>query len=162
MAGAKRSVQSAVFSVALSLAAVLLPSTSQAALTPEEATQVGGKLSETGARLAALQASAQKVAEAAPGTGAALSAALKQIANAPASRSVERQWALLALSLALIAGLALGASGTFAVWNRSRRTPDVISLGQPLNLHAGQHQPTPCGNSSACGTLTTTRQRALV
>jgi len=30
--------------------------------------------------------------------------------------------------LALLGGLAAGAAGTYAVWNRSRRTPDVISL----------------------------------
>jgi ABC-type branched-subunit amino acid transport system ATPase component len=31
--------------------------------------------------------------------------------------------------LALFAGLALGTAGSYAVWNRSRRTPDVIALG---------------------------------
>jgi branched-chain amino acid transport system ATP-binding protein len=31
--------------------------------------------------------------------------------------------------VALIAGLAAGAAGTYATWRRSRRTPDVVSLG---------------------------------
>ena len=32
-------------------------------------------------------------------------------------------------AIALVAGLVLGSAGTYAVWHRARRTPDVISLG---------------------------------
>jgi small-conductance mechanosensitive channel len=120
-------------SLAASLAAVLLPGVSQAALTPEQATQVGGQLRETGARLAALQASALKVADAAPGTGAALVAALEHIASAPASRSVERQGLLLALSLALLAALVLG-------FRRGLRRASVAAETDPLPARGAARQ----------------------
>ena len=104
-----------------------------AALTPEQATQVGGALRETGARLAALQASAVKVADAAPGTGAALAAALEQISRSPGSRHFGGQLALLALALAAMVALVL-------VFRRAMRRA-LIAIGsdpQPARGAVGQ------------------------
>ncbi len=47
----------------------------------------------------------------------------KEIEKLTAARTRER----VTIWLALIAGLAIGAAGTFVVWNRARRTPDVIA-----------------------------------
>lgn len=55
-------------------------------------------------------------AEMAPGNNQRLNAAAKS-----AARRRRLAW------LALLAGTIVGSAGTFAVWNRSRRTPDVIA-----------------------------------
>jgi small-conductance mechanosensitive channel len=87
------------------LFAVLVPA--GAALTPEQATRVGGTLRETGARLSALQDSALKIAEAAPGAGSALAAALQVVAEAPGARTAADTLSLLALAAALVVALLL-------------------------------------------------------
>lgn len=56
------------------------------------------------------------------------SAARKQVKDL-AEIGAQQRAAVRTAWLALIGGLALGAAGAFAVWNRARRTPDVISLG---------------------------------
>jgi ABC-type branched-subunit amino acid transport system ATPase component len=48
---------------------------------------------------------------------------LQELEKLAAATTRER----VVLWLALIAGLAIGAAGTFVVWNRARRTPDVIA-----------------------------------
>ena len=101
----QRGIRFAGFALALLIAAAL---PAQAALTPEQATRVGGDLREAGARLAELQAAALKVADAAPGTGPALAEALGRISRSPGERSFGSQFALLALGFALSAALVLG------------------------------------------------------
>jgi moderate conductance mechanosensitive channel len=83
----------------------------RAALTPEQATQVGGTLGEAGTQLAALQAAALKVAEAAPRTASALGTALGRIANAPGAHSFGQQLWLLAFALLLVAALVAAFRG---------------------------------------------------
>jgi len=89
--------------LALALAATGMPA--RAALTPEQATQVGGTLGEAGKQLSALQASAQKVVQAAPGTGSALAGALERIRTAPNTRGFQAQLGLVALAFLLAAVL---------------------------------------------------------
>lgn len=50
---------------------------------------------------------------------------LTQLRQLALAESRARLWTWLAL----IGGIALGATGTWAVWSRSRRTPDVIAQG---------------------------------
>lgn len=78
-----------------------------AALTKEQATQVGGPLGEAGKQLAALEAAALKVADAAPGTAAALATALETIARSPGARTFGQQAGLVAASVLLLAVLVL-------------------------------------------------------
>jgi ABC-type branched-subunit amino acid transport system ATPase component len=53
----------------------------------------------------------------------ALSRLQAQLARARATGRERQRWAWLSL----LAGLALGGAGSYAVWNRSRRTPDIIT-----------------------------------
>ena len=76
-----------------------------AALTPEQATQVGGLIKEVDNGLAKLRKSTLDVVAAAPGTAGELATALGRVANGTGVRSFENHLALLALSLALTAGL---------------------------------------------------------
>ena len=93
--------------VAASLA-VCIHAGPAAALTPEQATQVGGDLTAVGNKLATLRESGEKVAAAAPGAYGELAAALARIAAAPGARSFGSQLLLLAVSLGVLAALACG------------------------------------------------------
>jgi hypothetical protein len=99
------------------LLALLAAPLAQAALTPEQATRVGGGLGEASVRLAAMQKSAQAVVAAAPGTLGALSNALSRIAGAPGERGLVAQLAALVLALALAVAFVL----VFRVATRSAR-----------------------------------------
>ena len=78
-----------------------------AALTPEQATQVGGGLASAGKKLAVLRESGEKVTAAAPGAYRELAAALGRITDAPGKRTFENQLALIALSLGIFAALVV-------------------------------------------------------
>jgi small-conductance mechanosensitive channel len=75
------------------------------AITPEEATRVGGDLTALGNKLAKLEEAGAKVLGAAPGAYGELAAALGRIAAAPGKRTFEFHLALLVLSLGFLAGL---------------------------------------------------------
>ena len=70
----------------LALLALCIHAGPVAALTPEQATQVGGDLTVIGAKLTALKKAAATVVEAAPTTRAEVSAAFGRVAGAPAAR----------------------------------------------------------------------------
>jgi small-conductance mechanosensitive channel len=104
-----------------------------AALTPEQATRVGGELGEAARQLGALQESALKVAKAAPGAPAEVAAALGRIAAAPGARSFGGQLGLLALALAAVAAL------TVAFRALTRRYSEALLCNpQPALGAAGQ------------------------
>jgi small-conductance mechanosensitive channel len=73
-----------------------------AALTPEQATQVGGDLTTMGKRLAALQEGSAKVIDAAPGAYGELEAALGRIHDARGKRDISTNTWLGVASLVLL------------------------------------------------------------
>jgi small-conductance mechanosensitive channel len=91
--------------LALVLAAAFLPAF--AVLTPEQATRVGGDLSDAAARFAALQEAGLRTAAAAPQTMASLSAALERIAISSGTPGAAGLLSRPAWALALIALLVL-------------------------------------------------------
>ena len=96
------------------LLAVLILAGPVAALTPEEATRVGGDLTTLSKRLAGLQAAVAKVIDAAPGAYRELATALGRIADARDTRDAATSGWLGVLSLALLAALVFGLRRTTA------------------------------------------------
>ena len=118
---------------AVLLLAVAAPAATSAPLTPEQATQVGGGLSEAGKRFAGLRESAAKVSAAAPEAGRELLASLGRVARAPGARSFAQQIALLGIALAIVAVLvAAFRRATRRYRNTCRADP------QPARGAAGQ------------------------
>src|SRR5688572_15168930 len=86
---------------------VLCVTQAQAALTPEQATHVGGDLTVAGKKLAALKESGAKILDAVPRAGPDFSAALGRIAEAKADRPFATHLQLMALAAALLAASVL-------------------------------------------------------
>jgi hypothetical protein len=95
------------------------------ALTPEQATQVGGDLATMGKRLAALQEGSAKVIDAAPGTFGELEAALGRIHDARGKRDITTTTWLGIASLVLL-WVAIAGFGRATAQARER------CLGDPL------------------------------
>ena len=88
---------------ALALASALGAIPEAHALTPEQATYVGGDLTTMGKKLAALKDSSAKVLAAVPAAWPDLKTALHAIADSPADRPFATQMQLMALSVLLLA-----------------------------------------------------------
>ena len=78
------------------------------AITPEQATHVGGDLTVVGKQLAVLHESGAKIVAAAPGAFGELVAALGRIVNATGKRTAESHFALLVFAVGLLAALVYG------------------------------------------------------
>jgi small-conductance mechanosensitive channel len=97
-----------VWSCALALVWALGAIPEARALTPEQATYVGGDLTTMGKKLAALKDSSAKVLAAVPAAWPDLKTALHAIADSPADRPLATQLQLMALSvLLLVAAVAV-------------------------------------------------------
>jgi small-conductance mechanosensitive channel len=100
-----------------------------AALTPEEATRVGGSLSEAGQRLASVQDAAAKVAAASPAALRELAAALERIAATPGTRSFGAQLALLVFGLGVVAALVAGFRRATRRYSQALRSDALPARG---------------------------------
>jgi len=115
--------------VAAMLLAACVHAGPAAALTPEQATQVGGELVSAGKKLAVLRESGEKVAAAAPGAYRELAAALGRIADTPGKRTFENQLALIALSLGIFAALVYAVRRAARRYRLAYRADALHALG---------------------------------
>ena len=106
-----------------------------AALTPEQATQVGGDLTAAGKKLTALQEAGAKVIEVAPGTYGELAAALDRIHGAQGRRDITSNTWLGIVSLVLL-WMTVTVFGRVTARARARRLNDALRARGAAGLFA--------------------------
>lgn len=89
------------------------------ALTPEQATRVGGDLSDYGTKLAMLRDAGGKVFKAARGAPDELAAAWRRVAEAPSERGFWPQVAFIIVSFVIFAVAVFGMRRATARWRRA-------------------------------------------
>ncbi len=95
----------ALAAFALLMFSTAAPAQDPGAITPEQATRVGGGLSDYGEKLAVLRDAKSQVLAAAPGAVSELAAAWQRVAVAPTTRGFGPQLAFIAVAYALLAAL---------------------------------------------------------